>query len=558
MSSNNDSRSADLPSDRRYDAAHSVQAPNRTWRDSTVPCPSLSASPPKTRRSAPPADSNTPSINCGPTPPSSPTGCRATATKWIAAPTSSPPARPISTPSSATHNPGSKSNGKSSTTALATLSSRRRTHRTRIGDRRPGDRTDARPRPGPRRAGSPLGEKADLARREAELAEWVAALDRDRQDWTERRDRLDEREAAVEARQRDLDHRQGELYQSIEDFSAEKAGFGQRTSEIDRREQQVAQWEARLESQVAALDAQTQSLRDRAGELEMERAELRHRTNEVAGREKELASAEKQLAYRQQEIATALERFERLGVTEKRMRELESEAAEFAARRRYLDEAESQLAQDRTDFTEQVRELDRQRRLFQEPPAASSGRSPRKSSSFTKNSSSATRSSTSAKPSSTTARRRSSRCAASSAARNAKALEMRLATEETWNQLAGAMAPATLIRSISIVRAKLADHYRQSLEIAAKSAELETVRRDLASQLDTLETQRHELQQWAQRRHEDIEHQASRLVVREQELDRQQQHYEQMESRWHLEQIEYQAEIRRLLAALRSVELKAA
>ena len=70
--------------------------------------------------------------------------------------------------------------------------------------------------------------------------------------------------------------------------------------------------------------------------------------------------------------------------------------------------------------------------------------------------------------------------------------------------------------------------------------------------------QRHELQQWAQRRHEDIEHQASRLVAREQELDRQQQHYEQMESRWHLEQIEYQAEIRRLLAALRSLELKAA
>ena len=47
-------------------------------------------------------------------------------------------------------------------------------------------------------------------------------------------------------------------------------------------------------------------------------------------------------------------------------------------------------------------------------------------------------------------------------------------------------------------------------------------------------------------------------MAREQELDRQQQHYEQIESRWHLEQIEYQAEIRRLLAALRSVELKAA
>ncbi|MEX2092445.1 MAG: hypothetical protein WD971_07195, partial [Pirellulales bacterium] len=111
-------------------------------------------------------------------------------------------------------------------------------------------------------------EQAELVRREAELAERLAALDCDRQSWAERRERLEEREATVEVRHRELDHRQGELYRAIEEFAAEKAGFGHRTHEIDRREQQVAQWEARLEAQVAALDAQTQSLRDRAGELE--------------------------------------------------------------------------------------------------------------------------------------------------------------------------------------------------------------------------------------------------------------------------------------------------
>jgi len=115
------------------------------------------------------------------------------------------------------------------------------------------------------------------------------------------------------------------------------------------------------------------------------------------------------------------------------------------------------------------------------------------------------------------------------------------------------------MRSISIVRAKLADHYKQSLEtIARKSADLEEVRRDLANQLDALEAERHELQLWAERRHEDIEHQAARLVAREQELDRQQEHYEQMETRWSLERVEYDAEIRRLLSALRAVEVKAA
>lgn len=138
-------------------------------------------------------------------------------------------------------------------------------------------------------------------------------------------------------------------------------------------------------------------------------------------------------------------------------------------------------------------------------------------------------------------------------------LEMRLATEETWAQLAGAIAPATLTRSISIVRAQLADHYRQTLtEINGQSEQLEAVRRDLAGQLDALEAQRRELSEWVQRRHEEIEGQAARLVSREQELDRQQHHFEQAESRWQLERTEYQAETRRLLAALRRVELKAA
>jgi hypothetical protein len=136
-------------------------------------------------------------------------------------------------------------------------------------------------------------------------------------------------------------------------------------------------------------------------------------------------------------------------------------------------------------------------------------------------------------------------------------LEMRLATEETWAQLAGALAPASLTRSISQVRARLADHYRSTLdELLHRSEQLETVRRDLTQQLQGLEAQRAELNAWAERRHVDIESQAARLVSREQELDRQQQHYEQMESQWHIERTDYQAEIRRLLASIRDLEIE--
>jgi hypothetical protein len=82
------------------------------------------------------------------------------------------------------------------------------------------------------------------------------------------------------------------------------------------------------------------------------------------------------------------------------------------------------------------------------------------------------------------------------------------------------------------------------------------VRQDLARQLEAIEAQRQELGAWAERRHSDIEDQAARLVAREQELDRQQQHYEQMESQWCIERTDYQAEIRRLLATIRDLEVE--
>jgi chromosome segregation ATPase len=133
---------------------------------------------------------------------------------------------------------------------------------------------------------------------------------------------------------------------------------------------------------------------------------------------------------------------------------------------------------------------------------------------------------------------------------------MRLANEEVWSQLSGALAPASLSRSIAQIRGKLADHYQLTLdEIAERSARLESVRNDLAGQFDALESKRHELHAWSERRIADVEAQAARLVAREQELDRQQQHYEHMESRWQTERSDFQAEVRRLLATIRELEL---
>jgi chromosome segregation ATPase len=281
--------------------------------------------------------------------------------------------------------------------------------------------------------------------------------------------------------------------------------------------------------------------------------------SDLSNREQQLAACERQLEFRHQEIATALARFERLGITEERLNALQSEAASYAARKRYLDEAEAQLVQEKSDFADQVRELERQTRQLQEQTARErraigAQQQQVRTDLERRNAQLDDREAELDHRESAIERLRSDLRSS-----EREALEMRLATEETWSQLAGALAPATLTRSISIVRAKLADHYRQTLEeIARQREQLEAVRHDLAQQLTAIEQQRQELQAWVERRHEDIEHQAARLVAREQELDRQQLHFEQLESRWQLERIDYQAEIRRLLAALRTVELKAA
>jgi hypothetical protein len=138
-------------------------------------------------------------------------------------------------------------------------------------------------------------------------------------------------------------------------------------------------------------------------------------------------------------------------------------------------------------------------------------------------------------------------------------LEMRLATEETWAQLAGSLAPAVLTRSLAQTRAKLADHYQISLgELESKQHEMQQVRDELASQHAELSRHRQQLRDWAIRREEDLQQQAIKLVGREQELNRQQQYYEKLEESWALERDNLKARIRELLADLRTDTLRRA
>lgn len=400
-------------------------------------------------------------------------------------------------------------------------------------------------------------KEGEIDRINEEILARLAALDEDRAAWDERHAELEAREVATEARHRELDQRQAQLYRDIEQFNALKSSEEKRIAEIERREAKVADWEQRLRAQGAQLEKQTDSLRARAGELEMERAEFRKSLAELDARREELETAERQLEFRHQEIQTALERYERLGVTEERMNELKEEARKYAARRRYLDEAETQLSREKEEVAQQIRDLAAQRRQWDEHTMRE-----RRAMVAQEQLAQADRQHRSAqldqREAEIDARENAlAQLQAELRGTQREVLEMRLATEETWAQLSGALAPASLTRSISQVRSKLADHYRNTLDdIASRSQQLEAVRRDLAQQLAAIEEQRQELAGWAERRHCDIEEQAARLVAREQELDRQQHHYEQMESQWCIERADYQAEVRRLLATIRDLEVE--
>lgn len=131
-------------------------------------------------------------------------------------------------------------------------------------------------------------------------------------------------------------------------------------------------------------------------------------------------------------------------------------------------------------------------------------------------------------------------------------LEMRIAVEELWTQLAGSVPSAQLSENLARVRNRLSEQYRlQQHEIATSRAELESLRADLAAEGEKLRIQTAELRRWAEARHEEIERQAAFLTAREAELERQDAEYRRTSTAWRQERGRLEQEVRRLENELR-------
>ncbi len=138
-------------------------------------------------------------------------------------------------------------------------------------------------------------------------------------------------------------------------------------------------------------------------------------------------------------------------------------------------------------------------------------------------------------------------------------LELRVVTEELWSQLVAQAPPAEITKRLAALRRRLADEFqltrqhvgRQQQEIVQLAARLDEQEQRLASR-------RAELEAWLGRRQEEIERQAEQLIARERELDAEARARAEAERAWEAERRDYQRQIRQLLAQVRSGVMAAA
>jgi chromosome segregation ATPase len=367
-----------------------------------------------------------------------------------------------------------------------------------------------------------------------------------------RQEELAAERAACEQRQRQLDQREATLYAEQERLASDRVA-------LDRHARQWSERDAELTAREVALRKWECELREQAGAVEFERSEVHRKKALQEDNLAELAAQDRRLRFRQQEIETALRRFERLGIVEDRLQEIENAAEQLAARNAYIDHAESLLGEQQREFHQQREQLHAQRREFDE--AAARERREWTADQTQRKADLDQRAGQLQRREAALDQREAALERLAEQLRDAQreTLEMRLATEETWLQLQGALAPATLTRSVAHVRTRLAEHFEQAAEdVRRRRADLESLRGDLAEQLEHVEQRQLRLEQWTEAQQRDIEAQASRLVERESALEAQQQELERSAAAWRRERDEQRAELRNLLGQLRQTPRAAA
>ena len=130
-------------------------------------------------------------------------------------------------------------------------------------------------------------------------------------------------------------------------------------------------------------------------------------------------------------------------------------------------------------------------------------------------------------------------------------LEIRLATEELWAELAGSTPPAELTRSLGRIRGRLAEHYRMAnADVEQKKSEIKQLRDHLSEQYEKLVRQKRSFDEWAAACRDEAEQQAARLQAQVEDIERREADMGEYARAAQAEKLELQQEIRRLRSKL--------
>jgi len=132
-----------------------------------------------------------------------------------------------------------------------------------------------------------------------------------------------------------------------------------------------------------------------------------------------------------------------------------------------------------------------------------------------------------------------------------KTLEMRLAVEEAWAQLAQSTGPDVAKQRVDEAQSELSEHYQQTREdLVQHRQELERAQLQFQKQRDEFREERQALAEWVTERTEQLQQRERAVDETEQALADREQAWRQKEQAWNSERAEAETVIRDLLKQL--------
>lgn len=371
---------------------------------------------------------------------------------------------------------------------------------------------------------------------------------------------LAEREAEIAVREQDCQRRQTELNarrRRLVEAARRRAAASRPPENWTERQIELAEQKRALELGRSALQTREQAVAEREQVWQRRRQEeedsLAERWQKVQAREAASLELIRRLQAGLERRREALEQGARQAAAERERIDAERRSvdqrwrAEFATRRQQLEEAEAALGQSQAAVDRLHQELANQRAALVEEAKQERARleAERRQAAeeLEKKRAMLERRGEHVDQ----CRRALKRLRGELGQMHRETLEIRLATEELWAQLAGSAPPAALTHSLGRIRSKLADQYRlANTELQGQRKELEDIRQQLAAQHQRLLEDKRQFERWALTQHAEAEAQAARLVAREHQLSEMEAAMSDRQFRWEADRLELHREIRRL------------